>query len=192
MTHSFTLPDGRTLNIRHEAPRLYLGWIEGRRDMLVGGWPLSGVIMDAIGLHPAHDEPPAWLDAFAERVAEQLEQDGTLFDAEKALLGATFVHARWSPPPPEWVSVMRDEDGGYGAMSMRTAPGPPSWSRDDPPAWDHDHCELCRQRITDDSRCYNADASGWRTGCDWGSYAWVCETCFTAFEAKLGFTRGTQ
>jgi len=174
-----------------DGPRLFVGWIDGKVSP-VGGWPLSGVIAEVVGLNPAHDELPGWLEFFAERAEARLRahllEDGAIVDAE-SLRGASFFHACWEPPPAEWVAVDRDETGRYGAMSMRAAPGPPSWGRDESPAWDHDHCEVCWQRLTNDPSYEDGEAAGWRTGCDWGSYRWVCDGCFRAFEDGLGWTR---
>jgi hypothetical protein len=124
-----------------------------------------------------------------ECVVEEAEVDAdSRLESGEFLRGETFVFSAWRPPPPEWVSVTRRDDGTVSAVSMRREPGPPSWSMDDPPAWDHDHCALCLQHLCDDPPC-DEELSGWRTGEGWGSYTWVCTRCFKDFEYRLDWKR---
>jgi len=103
----------------------------------------------------------------------------------ESLRGASFVYATWTPPPPEWVAVSREDDGRIGFISMRREPGPPGWREGEYPAWDHDHCELCSQRLTSNPAYEDGESVGWRTGDNWGSYRWVCARCFADFQGQL-------
>jgi hypothetical protein len=104
------------------------------------------------------------------------------------LRGASFVLADWTPPPPEWVAVYRNEDGGISGMSLREEPGPPGWNEGDYPVWDHDHCALCSQRLSDNQEYEDSESAGWRTGENVGSYSWVCMRCFTDLREHLEWT----
>ena len=127
------------------------------------------------------------LREFVVEPAADVDSDRRLESGE-FLRGETFVFAAWAPPPPEWVSVTRHDDGTISAVSMRHAPGPPSWSENEPPAWDHDHCALCMRDLSD-VPFSGDDLSGWRTGENWGSFTWVCAQCFTDFESPLDWSR---
>jgi hypothetical protein len=101
--------------------------------------------------------------------------------------GASFVLTAWTPPPPEWVQVVRGEDGGIASVSLRRSPGFPGWTEGQCPVWDHDHCELCSQRLTDNPEYEDGQPRGWRTGEDWGSFRWVCLRCFSELRERLGW-----
>jgi hypothetical protein len=119
------------------------------------------------------------------------EEDWRLVNGDY-LRGATFVFMDWSPPPAAWVSVSWDDDGRCLGMSMRTEPGVPGWSEGERPVWDHDHCESCMQRLTNDPGYEDGQPSGWRTGQNPGEHRWVCTQCFTDFESQLDFERGSS
>jgi hypothetical protein len=125
-----------------------------------------------------------------EHVVETADADGRLESGE-LLRGETFVFSAWTPPPPEWVSVTRRDDGTISSVSLRREPGPSGWSKDEPPAWDHDHCWLCERHLCDDPS-HGGELSGWRTGDDWGSYTWVCARCFGDFESRLDWKRAAD
>ena len=116
------------------------------------------------------------------------DDDWRLGYTSDALRGATFTFADWTPPPPEWVYV----DHATGITSIRHEPGPPGWSEGEEPAWDHDHCELCWQRLTNNPAYDDGEPSGWRTGEDWGSHGWVCTRCFSDFESRLDWKRAAE
>jgi hypothetical protein len=101
--------------------------------------------------------------------------------------GETFAFIAWAPPPPEWVTATRNDDGSYGFLAMRSEPGAPSWRADEPPAWDHDHCERCSQRLTNDPAYDDGQPAGWRTGEDWRTFRWFCDRCFNDLREALDF-----
>jgi hypothetical protein len=107
--------------------------------------------------------------------------------AGEELRGASFVRVAWTPPPAEWVAVQRDEQGRVTWLALRREPGPRGWGAGERPVWDHDHCELCQQRLTDDPAYEDGKREGWRTGPGWGSYTWVCERCFEGLRERLGW-----
>jgi hypothetical protein len=107
--------------------------------------------------------------------------------AGEELRGASFAWVAWTPPPPEWVAVQRDEQGRVTWLSLRREPGPPGWDAGERPVWDHDHCELCQQSLTDDPAREDGEREGWRTGLGWGSYTWICARCFEDLRERLGW-----
>ena len=140
-------------------------------------------------LYLSEDDLRALRDHFLEQIVVEAEVDGdSRLTSAELLRGRTFVFAAWTPPPPEWVSVTRNDDGTISRVSMRHTPGAPGWSKDEPPAWDHDHCALCLRHLSDVPSSGD-ELSGWRTGKDWGSFTWVCARCFGDFESKLDWTR---
>jgi hypothetical protein len=106
------------------------------------------------------------------------------------LRGETFTFAAWTPPPPEWVAVCRDDAGRITSVSMRCDPGLPGWAAGDYPVWDHDHCEICWQRLTHNPDYEDGQQTGWRTGHGWGSYCWVCAGCFADLRERFGWKVG--
>jgi hypothetical protein len=63
----YNLGDGETINIGVEVGQ-WSAWLEGRPLSQVIGFPLEGVLMEVIGLNPAHDDVPPEIEDLAERV----------------------------------------------------------------------------------------------------------------------------
>ncbi len=63
----FPLRDGREVCVAIEAGR-WSAWVQGAPDSQVVGFPLEGVLMETLGMNPAHGDPPADVLALAERV----------------------------------------------------------------------------------------------------------------------------
>jgi hypothetical protein len=60
----YMMSDGRTLCVTRELD-MWSVWLAGQEQSHVIGWPLEGVLTDAVGLNPAHDDPPTELLALA-------------------------------------------------------------------------------------------------------------------------------
>lgn len=63
----YPLSDGRTLHVAVEFGQ-WSAWVDDDGMSLVNGYPLEGVLIEAVGLSSAHDELPDELALIAERV----------------------------------------------------------------------------------------------------------------------------
>ena len=70
-------------------------------------------------------------------------------------------------------------------VSLRSAPREPGWVEGEYPVWDHDHCALCTQRLTDNPEYEDGESVGYRAGDNPGEYEWVCESCFRELHDQL-------
>jgi hypothetical protein len=66
-TRVYTLEDGQTLHVCVEAGQ-WSAWLSNEPRSQVIGFPLEGVLMEVIGLNPAHDDVPPQIVQLAERV----------------------------------------------------------------------------------------------------------------------------
>ena len=128
------------------------------------------------------------IDEFGLRGLHSDGDDDARLDSGEFLRGRTFIFTPWTAPPSEWVSVTRRDDGAISRVSMRREPGSPGSPDDEPSPWDHDHCALCTRQIGGDA-ARGAEPAGWRTGENWGNYAWVCARCFDDYESRLDWKR---
>ena len=51
--------------------------------------------------------------------------------------------------------------------------------------WDHDHCEFCSVKFTILPNEPDAQRVGY---CTRDEYRWICDTCFTDFRERFGWT----
>jgi len=51
------------------------------------------------------------------------------------------------------------------------------------PEWDHDHCEFCRAKFSDEGP--DALREGY---CTTDGYHWICEPCFNDFRDRFGWS----
>jgi hypothetical protein len=50
-------------------------------------------------------------------------------------------------------------------------------------SWDHDHCEFCTRKLSEQAGD-DVAAAGWHTE---DGYRWICDACFADFREPLGF-----
>ena len=66
------------------------------------------------------------------------------------------------------------------------------WSKYRRPSdeWDHDHCEFCGAKFTENGTSVNeAQQFGYTTN---DKYRWICMTCFDDFNGKFKWTLAKQ
>jgi hypothetical protein len=61
------LDDGRTIEVCVEVGQ-WSAWLKDDARSQVVGFPLEGVLMELIGLNPAHHGVPLWIAQLADRV----------------------------------------------------------------------------------------------------------------------------
>jgi hypothetical protein len=66
-TRSYMLEDGSTIEVCVELGQ-WSAWLKNEPRSQVIGFPLEGVLMEVIGLNPAHDDVPVWLSRLAVRI----------------------------------------------------------------------------------------------------------------------------
>ena len=69
LTRQYKLQDGRVLCALIELDMWSL-WIDGEAESQVVGAPLTGVLMEVLGLNPAHDEPDEEVTSLARSIQE--------------------------------------------------------------------------------------------------------------------------
>ena len=64
---TYLLEDGRTICVCVEEDQ-WSAWLADDVQSQVVGFPLEGVLMEVVGLKPAHDDIPSSIAALADRV----------------------------------------------------------------------------------------------------------------------------
>jgi hypothetical protein len=73
-THSYILDDGRTIEVRVELDQ-WSACLKGVARTQVVGFPLEGVLMEVVGLNPAHGEVPRSIAMLADRVRRDIPRE---------------------------------------------------------------------------------------------------------------------
>lgn len=70
----YVLADGRTLHVGVELGQ-WSAWVDDDEKSFVNGYPLEGVLTEAVGLSAAHDELPEELAKIAEQVRDDIPRN---------------------------------------------------------------------------------------------------------------------
>jgi len=75
-TRLYSLEDGRTLEVCIEVG-MWSAWLQEEPQSHVIGYPLEAILMEVIGLEPAHDEVPSGIARLADHIRTEFPSENS-------------------------------------------------------------------------------------------------------------------